>query len=666
MTFVVNPMLEPQRDQQTATLPLPDGLTEAGLPRCRNDGITSPIDTWRVKLDVLDEPAYIRDTLGMIRLVNNAFISYFGRRDNYWVGQTVQQIITPAHQSQWKSHLERTSIDPVRTLELECETVRGVRWLRWQEMPCEDSGGPLIIGIGRDFTREYRAETQSYLLSQAIEQCPIDIALANLDGRMLYANRSLSESLNCSLEDIISGKMLLPGFEKLEDSAIKLLVTQIRTGQSYRNELSITQLDGTIHYYSFQITGIQNIRGKVTHLLMLKENITDRKVLEEQVRTAQKMESIGILAGGIAHDFNNLLGVIIGYSELATRTPDNPEKIKTYLREIHRASSRAVNLVRQILTFSRKDEVIFVTVDLNQSVRELANMFRETFPRTIGLQLELAPNLPKLNADANQIQQILINLCVNAKDAMPKGGILTISTRPCAGTELVKLGADTATTYAMLEVADTGQGMPPEVRKRIFEPFYTTKEKGHGTGLGLAVVDGIISRHHGFIEVDSAMNQGTTFRIYLPTQLKGVEHANDEEQDYQNSCAGKRILIVDDENGLRDLLHSVLEENDFLVEEASNGLDAVIRLQQPGGDPIHAVMLDYNMGVMNGWETFQRIRQFAPTMPIVIMSGYLTPEIKQCFVRYGQRFFLNKPYSLDKVLSMLSQLFEESTEIVQN
>ncbi len=620
--------------------------------------------SWGERLDSIPDPAYVRDSAGSLILVNAAFLKTMGIAPDEWQGKSFENWLSAESQVIWRRYLREQHQSPVLMIEIQCHCQKGVRWYRWQEVRGDNGGQIHFFGYGRDCTREFRFESQSYLLSQAIEQCPLDIAIASQDGVMLYANQSLLQYMECTLEDLFIRRPLLPVFESMDTRSVRLLITQIAAGQIYRSEITQTREDGKQTHFTIQINGILDREGKVTHLLMLRENVTDRKMLEEQVRAAQKMESIGVLAGGIAHDFNNLLGVINGYTDLSLRMPDCPDKIRKYLREVNKASTRAVELVRQILTFSRRDEVVFKPVDVNQTIIDLVNMFRETFPRVIDFTLNLQPDLPSLLADNNQLQQVLINLCVNARDAMPNGGILTLSTRLVGRDELIRRGILNDRNYVEITVADTGTGIPPEVLHRIFEPFFTTKEKGRGTGLGLAVVDGIISRHHGYIDVSSTVQVGTTFRIILPTAEQSFVAGSESQTAVKSRFPGKRILIVDDEASLRMLLHSLLEENQYCVEEAVNGVEAIRRIEK---DKVRfdCVLLDYNMGGLNGLETFLRLRQLDPTMPFIVMSGYLTMEIRQCFINYGQKYFLNKPYNLGSILQALDEVFTEQEKLVE-
>jgi signal transduction histidine kinase len=252
----------------------------------------------------------------------------------------------------------------------------------------------------------------------------------------------------------------------------------------------------------------------------LLRDIEERKRLENQLVQAQKMESLGTLAGGIAHDFNNILNIIQGYTSLLRKHAAKRKEIAEPVDVIQETVNRASAVVQQLLTLARKTEAKFESIDANTLVQALLTLLRETFPKTIEITLDLNHELPPVTADPNQITQVLLNLCLNARDAMLDGGKLTLKTEALDGEGLRHLGEATAARYVCIEVADTGIGMDENVRQRIFEPFFTTKETGHGTGLGLAVVYGIVHRHEGFIQVESHPNEGATFRLYLPVALE--------------------------------------------------------------------------------------------------------------------------------------------------
>ena len=401
---------------------------------------------------------------------------------------------------------------------------------------------------------------------------------------------------------------------------------------------------------------MRNGAGEITNFLCMREDITERRRLQDELRQAQKMESLGTLAGGIAHDFNNLLGVMTGYAEIGALHPDEPAVLQKSLREIIRAAQRASGLVRQILTFSRKAEVHFSALDLNQLVRDLAALLSETFPRVVNFSLDLKDELPPLLADHNQLQQVVLNLCVNARDAMPSGGVLSVSTQVCSGRELPSPNADPAKNYACLRVGDSGIGMSPEVRNRIFEPFFTTKPINQGTGLGLAVVYGIVASHQGFIDVESAPGVGSNFRIYLPlAESAPIAVATVESRDFPGGS--ESLLVVDDEDPLRQLLQMALTRKGYRVTCACNGLEAIDFIANRNC-VLDAVLLDLNMPGATGLEVLKVIKAIRPELKVLVLSGHLTEESRNEIEQLGQNCFVPKPYTLDDLGRRLRRLLK--------
>jgi signal transduction histidine kinase/ActR/RegA family two-component response regulator len=399
-----------------------------------------------------------------------------------------------------------------------------------------------------------------------------------------------------------------------------------------------------------QVSPIRNHADEITHLLSMREDITERKKLEDQLRQAQKMESLGTLAGGIAHDFNNVLAIINGFTEIALSRVGADESNARHLREIHNAAQRAIGLVRQILTFSRKTEATFKAVPLNQHINDLGRMCAETFPRTVAFNIAVDETLPDIWADPNQLQQVIMNLCVNARDAMPEGGLISVSTSQVDGAAITKLGGEAGRPFVCIKVSDTGCGMPPHVRARIFEPFFTTKQNSGGTGLGLAVVYGIILNHRGFLEVESVEGQGSTFAVYLPLEIpksaQAIDQALAAPSDFP--CGKETIFVVEDEASLRELLRTILEPRGYRVITASDGARAVdVLLSEPGS--IDVVLLDLNLPQLNGVDVYKTLRRLRPEAKVIIISGNITPDTRRELNIHGKPEFLPKPYQIEEL-----------------
>jgi PAS domain S-box-containing protein len=409
---------------------------------------------------------------------------------------------------------------------------------------------------------------------------------------------------------------------------------------------------------------LNNILGMVENGILVKvwgsqRDITERKKLEQQLIQVQKMESLGTLAGGIAHDFNNILGIIVGYASHLESHKNEPEKLSQGIEAINRAVNRGASVVRQLLTFARRYDVMFESINVNEIITELVKLIEETFPKSIVFAQELEEHISSIIADHNQIHQTLLNLCLNARDAMPHGGTLTLKTRTFSGSELRDQFSDaTEESYVGISVSDTGIGMDTNTRQRIFEPFFTTKEHGKGTGLGLAVVYGVIKGHRGFVHVESEEKQGATFSIYLPVSLLDVAPpTHPQEEPVETPGGNETILLVEDEPLLLDLLKLVLEEKGYRVATAVDGLQA-LEVYHKNIDTIDLVLSDMGMPKLGGWETFQRLRDINPNVKVILASGFVHPELKAEMINQGAKDFVQKPYVPSKLLRRIREVLD--------
>jgi two-component system cell cycle sensor histidine kinase/response regulator CckA len=385
------------------------------------------------------------------------------------------------------------------------------------------------------------------------------------------------------------------------------------------------------------------------------------KALEAQYRQAQKMEGIGQLAGGVAHDFNNLLTIINGFSELLLKQVGPAEPARNFLEQIRRAGERATTLTRQLLIFSRKQVATPRVLDLNVVISEVQKMLCRIIGDNIKLTTELGPRLRPIKADPGQVEQVLVNLAVNARDAMPGGGTITIRTRNLTFQEGYSrpLPDMALGTYVLLEVSDTGVGMTPEVRARIFEPFFTTKPAGKGTGLGLATVFGIVKQSAGHIAVESQPGQGATFRIYLPESVEAAAAVGPQQPtDHEVGARDHEVvLLAEDDEGVRLLVNQALVRNGYTVLEASNGQQALQLAGQYRG-PIHALVTDLVMPEMGGLELAQKLRQAHPETRVLCVSGYASDPGIHKLVLARELEFLPKPLSPASLTRKVRQLLD--------
>lgn len=382
-------------------------------------------------------------------------------------------------------------------------------------------------------------------------------------------------------------------------------------------------IDGVILDITAQKQAQGELRKYRDHLeeLVVKRT-TELQVLNDQLRQSQKMEAIGLLAGGIAHDFNNILTTIKGSMHLIDRHLDKNSPLMKYVEQALSSVDKANNLSQSLLAFSRKQTIALQFVDFNEIIRNVAGLMSQLIGEHIELTMDLSDRTPVVLADVNQMEQVLVNLVTNSRDAMPGGGKLAIRTEIIRMDEVFmkERGYGTLGQYVLLTLSDTGTGMKEEVKVKIFEPFFTTKELGVGSGLGLAVTYGIVKQHNGYIDVETSIGQGTTFRIYIPLASTAVKPAK-IPSEFRARGGGETILLAEDDVDTRDIMSEVLRLSGYRVIEAKDGEDA-IRLFKEDGGMADLVFLDVRMPRKNSREVYEEIRKTSPQTPVLFMSGY--------------------------------------------
>jgi PAS domain S-box-containing protein len=521
------------------------------------------------------------------------------------------------------------------------------------------------ICITRDTTERRRAE-ETLQASEAQYRSLFENAneaifiIEPFSEKILEANSRSWEMYGFTKEEFIG--MSLKSITKDVSRGESIIRETLETLQLKDFETTHTRKDGTLLHLLVNASVIRY--DEQPAILCISRDITERiqaeerrQKLERDLYQAQRIESIGELASGIAHDFNNILNIMLGNASILLQSDMEPQKVKKGLDTIIRSINRGIALVRQILTFARKTDVEYGVVDINASVKEVAEMMSETFPKSIILSLHLKDEIPSIILDGDQFHQAILNLCINARDAMPKGGALRIATDIHTGKSLRNAYPEaTEDSYVCVTVKDTGTGISAEVRRHIFEPFFTTKEREKGTGLGLAVVYGIVRSHQGFIDVESEVGKGTTFFLYLPAkEVRQRERGPGESVDEKPMRGDETILVVEDEEDMLELLADVLETNGYHVLPAKDGEEA-IRISRQNENRIDLVLCDVQLPKISGRETCRQIKQLNPKVKIIFASGFLDSALKRDLIEAGASDFVQKPCSPSLILKKIRKV----------
>jgi PAS domain S-box-containing protein len=466
------------------------------------------------------------------------------------------------------------------------------------------------------------------------------IITTDVHGQITYFSPGAEELFGYRAEEVLD-RPVSTFYERGEAQAREVMRRLAEEGRIRNYETTFQTKDGRRVEINASLSLLRDGRGPITGTLGIIKDVTERKKLEEDLRQSQKMEAVGRLAGGVAHDFNNLLQVIMGRSNLAKSEVSAGDPLHAELEIIEKASNQAANLTRQLLAFSRKQPLAPRVLDLNTVLAGIEPMLRRLIAEDIELVVAPGANPATVKADPGQLEQVILNLAVNARDAMPQGGRLTLAT---ANADLERSSDVPTDAHVVLTVSDTGVGMEAETRAHIFEPFFTTKETGTGTGLGLATVYGIVQQHGGSITVESVPRQGTTFRIYLP---RATETATPAEPALVAARAGQgseTVLLVEDDAAVRALTRAILDQNGYTVLEAGSGGEA-LEIGTRHVAPIHLLLTDVVMPKLSGVELADRLTSKRPDMKVLCMSGYTDEAVALHDVRARGMAFIEKPFT---------------------
>jgi two-component system cell cycle sensor histidine kinase/response regulator CckA len=528
-----------------------------------------------------------------------------------------------------------------------------VAWVNVNMTVIRDAAGQptRTMATIEDITQRKLAEVEREQLTTAIEQAGETVLVTDAQGNITYVNPAFETVTGYARAEVIgrNPRFLRSGVH--DEKFYRELWETIGSGKSWQGRLVNKKKDGATFTEDATISPVRDKAGMITSYVSVKRDITHFLAQEAELLQAQKMEGIGRLAGGVAHDFNNILSVILSSAELALESLREGDPLREDLLDIQQSGKRAAVLTRQLLAFSRKQVLQPVPLDLNQALAEMEKMLRRIIGEDIEFMRVLSPDIWLVKADPGQVEQVVMNLVVNARDAMPKGGKLTLET---ANVELDQVYADSNAGAGlgpniMLAVTDTGVGMDEQTMARVFEPFFTTKEVGKGTGLGLSTVYGIVKQSGGSISVQSVLGQGTTFKVYLPRDTSLVGPIVTATPAVTRPVGTETVLVVEDEQAVRNIARRILEGAGYAVLTAASGGEALLTCERHPSE-IHLVLTDVVMPQMSGRDLVDRLASIRPGVRAVFMSGYTGEVILKHGLLEAGTQFIGKPFTQAELL----------------
>ena len=565
---------------------------------------------------------------------------------DYFLPEAVKETVSDI----FKKTLESGSFPPYYENEIITKTGE-TRLIGWNNTAYRDENGNVIgiTSLGQDITEQRHRENELRRLNRAIEQSPVSVVITDLNGQIEYVNPKFCQVTGYLFEEVIGLNPRILNSGEQDKSFYKEMWQTINKGEAWHGEFLNKRKNGELYWEAASISPIFNQAGKLTSYVAVKEEITDQKKMQDRLRQQERLAAVGQLAAGIAHDFNNIMTVILLYSELLEKSPHLPNSLASKVQTIIKQSKRASELIEQILDFSHQSMLKREALNLLPLVQDMVNLLKRTLPDNIEISLFYSEADFFVHADKTRIQQVLMNLCVNARDAMPHGGPLEISIdRESIGEteQLTPLNLSEG-EWVKLSVKDSGIGIADHVLPHIFEPFYTTKSAGQGSGLGLAQVYGIVKQHEGEVDVQSSVNHGALFTIYLPF----YQSENSDEVPFTHkeipSGKGESILVVEDDPFTRKSLVESLKHLNYQPIEAENGRIALNKMDTHNS--IRLILSDVVMPEMGGIELIKILNSQANNIPIILITGHLLSNELDLAELEGLHSFLSKPPKLEEL-----------------
>lgn len=510
-----------------------------------------------------------------------------------------------------------------------------------------------IEGFVTDITEQKRYVEQLHLQSQALHSTANAIVITDKGGVIEWVNPAFSTLTGYPFEEVVGQHTRIFRSGAQDSSYYKELWDTVLRGEVWRGELLNKRKDGSIYNEEQTITPVRDPDGTISRFIAIKEDVTEKRKFEQQMIRTQRMESIGNLAGGVAHDLNNVLTPIMMSIEMI-REKIHDAKTANLLDTLDKGARRGSEIIKQLLSFARGIEGRHNNFQARHLIRDIQKLIEQTFPKSVTLKTDLPGDLWLISGDVSQIQQVILNLCLNAKDAMPEGGALEITARNVTLDQqftMIDMVAQSG-DYVRISVSDTGSGMSSEVLEHIYEPFFTTKEEGRGTGLGLTMVNNIVKSHNGFVNVYSEEGRGTVFKIYFPAVKEELDESVVQQGEDISHGNGKLILVVDDDEAIRIITQTTLEKHGYRTITAEDGLRAIAEFRKRMTE-ISLIIMDIRMPNMDGFQAITEIKKIRPDVRIIAVSGLLRDESE---IKDDVKMFIHKPYTAKVLLDSIERV----------
>ncbi len=619
-------------------------------------------ERYRLLLETANDAIFVADAgTGIILEANKRAAELIGRPVEEIIGMHQTELHPPEDRERYRRRFQdpdhRTSGDGLHGI--------FVQHSDGHRIPVEISasrttigGREVVQGIFHDISERFKTEERRRLLAAVVEQVAESVIITDLQGNIEYVNPAFEKITGYSYDEVNGKNPRFLNSGKLQKYHYQALWQEISSGKVWRGKLINRKKDGTLFEEESTITPVRNNAGEIKHYVAVKRDITKQVLQERQIRQSQKMQAIGTLAGGVAHDFNNILTAILGFAELSLLRAGSDTLLSSNLQEIIRAADRAAKLIDQILTFSRQTEKHVASLQVSMIVKEVLKLLRASLPANIDLIADIETRA-MVRADPTQIHQVIMNLCTNAYQALANdtGWIrVSLDSVDVDARKGVELGNLSGGRYVRLRVEDNGRGIAPEYINRIFEPYFTTRKKDEGTGLGLSVVHGIVNDHGGAVTVESEPGRGSCFSVYLPEVDAAVVEQEVRETNIRTGEG--RILVVDDEQQIVDYEVQVLEQAGYVTYGHTSSLQALEAFNELHGS-LDLVITDMAMPDMTGLQLYDRIKRIEPDMPVLLCTGYSEHVTAESSREMGINGYLAKPFTAEQLAHEVKRVLDE-------